>query len=121
MGYNSARPAVEPYQQPITRNQNMPFNPTLPAPNSEMRSEEMRNQFNGLKDLIDESIPASEKGAANGVATLDGSGLLEQHVSWDKVYGKPTPTADGTYTVGLGTANNGTITIVGGIITAVQE
>lgn len=32
-----------------------------------------------------------------------------------------TPFADGTYTVGLGTSQNGTITIVKGIITGVQE
>jgi hypothetical protein len=31
------------------------------------------------------------------------------------------PIADGTYTMGLGTATNGTITIKGGIITAIQE
>ena len=32
-----------------------------------------------------------------------------------------TPVADGTYTVGIGTTQNGTITISSGIITAVQE
>jgi len=32
-----------------------------------------------------------------------------------------TPVADGTYTVGIGTTTNGTITISGGIITAIQE
>ena len=37
----------------------MPFNPALPLENSEMRSEEMRNQFIGLKDLIDAIPPAS--------------------------------------------------------------
>ncbi len=36
----------------------MPFNPALPLENSEMRSEEMRNQFTGLKDLIDAIPPA---------------------------------------------------------------
>ena len=35
----------------------MAFNPNLPATDSEMRSEEMRSQFTGLKDLID-AIPA---------------------------------------------------------------
>src|SRR5690349_10678384 len=71
----------------------MSFNPSLPASNSEMRSEEMRNQFNGLKDLID----------------------------WNTLPNKPTPVANGTYTIGTGTAQNGTITVVGGIITAVQQ
>ena len=32
-----------------------------------------------------------------------------------------TPVADGTYTVGIGATTNGTITVEGGIITAVQE
>ena len=35
----------------------MPFDPTLPKTDSEMKSAEMRNQFNGLKELID-AIPA---------------------------------------------------------------
>ena len=34
----------------------MPFNPALPLEDSEMRSDEMRNQFTGLKDLIDAGI-----------------------------------------------------------------
>jgi len=32
-----------------------------------------------------------------------------------------TPVANGTYTVGIGGTTNGTITIVGGVITAIQE
>ena len=35
----------------------MAFDPTLPANNAEVRSEELRNQFTGLKDLID-AVPA---------------------------------------------------------------
>ncbi len=31
----------------------MPFDPTIPLENSEMRSEEMRNQFNALNDKIE--------------------------------------------------------------------
>jgi hypothetical protein len=54
-----------------------------------MRSEEMRDQFNGLKTLIDENIPASEKGAADGVASLDSSGLLTEQVDWSHVANKP--------------------------------
>lgn len=34
---------------------------------------------------------------------------------------KTTPVADGTYTVGLGGSQDGTITITNGVITAVQE
>src|SRR5437667_204277 len=67
----------------------MPFNPTLPALDSEMRSEEMRDQFNGLKTLIDENIPASEKGAADGVASLDSNALLVEQVDWSNVANKP--------------------------------
>lgn len=32
-----------------------------------------------------------------------------------------TPVVDGTYTIGLGVTNNGTITVASGIITAIQE
>src|ERR1041384_4078579 len=59
----------------------MPFDPTKPVENTEVDAVELRNQFTGLKTLIDENIPASEKGAANGVATLDGAGVLEQPVN----------------------------------------
>ncbi len=38
----------------------MPFDPTLPASNSEVKSAELRNQFNGLKDLIDALPPETE-------------------------------------------------------------
>ena len=31
----------------------MPFDPTLPLASSQVNSAELRNQFNGLKDLID--------------------------------------------------------------------
>jgi len=31
----------------------MAFDPTLPVTNSEVRSAELRNQFTGLKELID--------------------------------------------------------------------
>jgi len=31
----------------------MPFDPTLPATNSPIASAELRNQFNGLKSLVD--------------------------------------------------------------------
>src|SRR5262245_30850190 len=99
----------------------MPFNPSLPATNSPMLSAEMRNQFNGLKDLIDDNIPASEKGATDGVATLDGAGRLVEPADWDTLANKPVPVADGTYTMGFGTVQNGTITVVDGIITGIQE
>jgi hypothetical protein len=35
----------------------MPFNPSLPAPDSPIRSDELRNQFNALKGLIDALVP----------------------------------------------------------------
>src|SRR5437870_9757169 len=67
----------------------MPFDPTKPATNSLIVSGELRDQFNGLKTLIDENIPATEKGAANGVASLDSSGLLTEQVDWSHVANKP--------------------------------
>ena len=97
----------------------MSFNPTLPATNSEMRSEEMRDQFNGLKSLIGENIPTTEKGAANGVASLGADGVLAQAAQWASLSGKLAPVPDGTYTVGFGTVQNGTITVVNGIITGI--
>ncbi len=39
----------------------MPFNPNLPANNSPIISAELRNQFNGLKTLID-AVPAGPQG-----------------------------------------------------------
>jgi len=39
----------------------MAFDPTLPATNSEIRSAELRNQFNGLKEIID-AVPAGPPG-----------------------------------------------------------
>lgn len=41
----------------------MPFNPTLPADHSDILSAELRNQFNGLKSLID-AVPAGPAGPA---------------------------------------------------------
>jgi hypothetical protein len=99
----------------------MPFNPTLPAPNSPILSAELRDQFNGIKALVDEKLPASEKGVADGVASLDGNGRLVQPADWNSLANKPSPVADGTYTVGLGAYQNGTITVVNGIITGIQE
>ena len=99
----------------------MPFDPTLPVNNSVVRAAELRNQFNALKALDDAKLPTAEKGAANGVASLDGNGRVAQAADFATLANKPTPVADGTYTVGIGTVQNGTITVVGGIITAVQE
>src|SRR5438132_1369131 len=93
----------------------MPFNPTLPATNSEMSSAEMRDQFNGLKTLIDENIPTTEKGAANGVASLDASSLLVQSVDWSKLVNTPslvlaTGVAGGQTIIG-GTAASNNLTL----------
>ena len=34
----------------------MPFDSTLPKPNSKIRSSELRNQYNGLKEIIDGTL-----------------------------------------------------------------
>ncbi len=39
----------------------MPFDPDIPAPHSKLKSVEMRDQFNGLKELID-AVPAGPPG-----------------------------------------------------------
>src|SRR2546422_10868232 len=84
----------------------MPFNPTLPAPNSLIVSAELRDQFNGLKTLIDDNIPAAEKGVADGVASLDSNGLLVEQVDWSHVANKPS--------LVLATGIAGGQTIIGG-------
>ena len=46
----------------------MPFDPNLPAENSEMRSVEMRNQFNDLNDRLVAAMAALDW--SNGCARL---------------------------------------------------
>lgn len=53
------------------------------------------------------------------VMRLTGAGVLNIKTGFS-VDGTP-PVADGTYTVGIGSTQNGTITTKGGIITAIQE
>jgi hypothetical protein len=57
----------------------MPFDPTLPATNSPIASAELRNQFNGLKTLVDarpttlqmnNAIVSGAAGNCDGVAAL---------------------------------------------------
>jgi len=55
----------------------MPYDPTLPANNSPIVSAELRNQFAGLKELID-GMPnfttiddAINSGTANNIATFE--------------------------------------------------
>ena len=48
----------------------MPFDPTKPATNSQITSLELRNQLNGLKDLID-AIPPQEVTQAELDAAID--------------------------------------------------
>ncbi len=47
----------------------MPFDPSLPAPNSPLVSAEMRGQLNGLKDLID-GVPVVTGVVIDSVTTL---------------------------------------------------
>jgi len=49
----------------------MSFNPTLPANNSQVSSAELRNQFNGLKSLIDALPPGvTQQELADAFSTL---------------------------------------------------
>jgi hypothetical protein len=60
----------------------MPYDPTLPANNSPIVSQELRNQFNGLKDLIDDlqsQINALKPPPTNIVLSYDGS---SDNASW---------------------------------------
>jgi hypothetical protein len=52
----------------------MPFDPTLPINNTVIDADELRAQFNGLKDLID-AVPAGPAGAdgAPGASGNDGA------------------------------------------------
>ncbi|MCG3148071.1 MAG: hypothetical protein PCFJNLEI_01513 [Verrucomicrobiae bacterium] len=49
----------------------MPFNPLLPAPNSVITSSELRNQFTGLKDLIDAVAAPTQLRDAENIVSLD--------------------------------------------------
>jgi hypothetical protein len=49
----------------------MAFDPTLPAPRTRVRSQELRNQFNGLKEIIDAQAVTIAAQAAE-IAMLQG-------------------------------------------------
>ena len=49
----------------------MAFDPTLPQTNSPIASAELRDQFNGLKDLVD-GLPASPTPFARSCNTAPG-------------------------------------------------
>ena len=51
----------------------MPFDPALPATNSEILSAELRSQFNGLKTLID-AVPAGPAGATGAAGAAGPQG-----------------------------------------------
>jgi hypothetical protein len=97
----------------------MPFDPANPQNGRIVDADFLRAQFNALKTLGDAKLPASEKGTANGVASLDVNSRLVQPADWSTLANKPVPVADGTYTMGFGTQQNGTITVVGGMITGI--
>src|SRR2546428_8126918 len=48
----------------------MPFNPNEPQSGEIVDADVLRAQFNALKTLDDAKLPAAEKAAANGVASL---------------------------------------------------
>jgi len=53
----------------------MPYNPALPLPNSEIESAVLRNQFNGLKELID-AVPAGPPGPPGPQGNTGGTGPI---------------------------------------------
>ena len=83
------------------------------------------------------NITAGIGGSTNGVINLNSNTQLQQGLAdstnslgtlgqalistGSQVVWGATPFADGTYTVGIGITQNGTITIVNGIITNIQE
>lgn len=73
--------------------------------------------FTGEEDLI-VLTSGLITAKANAVIALSGTGYVD---SPKYKVGGTDPVADGTYIVGIGGTTNGTITIKGGIITAVQE
>src|SRR5882672_7081248 len=90
----------------------MPFNPTLPITGSEIHSAELRNQFNGLKDLID-AIPAVPPETDPVFAASEAALLLPgDKVKLDAAAPLASPTFTGTVAgitkamVGLGNVPN---------------
>ena len=60
-------------------------------------------------------------GTDGKLPAIDGSNLTGITLAKVAADSSITPITDGTYTVGIGTSQNGTITVAGGIITAVQQ
>jgi len=97
----------------------MSFDPTLPATNSEMRSEEMRNQFNGLKTADRRETSRHEKAAPTASRlSMPAASRAASRLDHAREQALPWPTAR---TPSHRTVQNGTITVVGGIITGIQE
>jgi hypothetical protein len=46
----------------------MPFDPTLPVNNSLVSSSELRNQFTGLKTIVDQNASAANAALINAIA-----------------------------------------------------
>lgn len=101
--------------------------PTIPSTSNLLKGD-------GSGGVSDSGVTGVGGGGGGSIAfgttgtrsTITGNGIADQS------YGLPNrtgtiavttvaPVADGTYTVGLGVGTNGTITVNGGIITAVQE
>ena len=111
----------------------MTFNPALPADHSVLSSAEMRAQLTALKALIDAvpdfaralfsegllfsldntdpDAPFWQTNQPVHAAGFTGDGSALTGLSIPQVAGA-APVADGTYTMGLGPATNGTITAV---------
>jgi len=73
----------------------MSFDPNLPAARSKIRSAELRNQFNGLKELIDEPSPEVAALTAR-VAALEAqlAAQAAQIAAWQTALGQKTSPDD---------------------------
>src|ERR1043166_9491285 len=69
----------------------MPYNPNEPQNGEIVDADLLRAQFNALKTLDDAKLPAAEKAAANGVASLDANSRLVQPADWSSLANKPVP------------------------------
>ena len=73
----------------------MPFDPTLPANNSPIVSAELRNQFNGLKTLMDAKPSSADMNAAiNNAIQQNASANSNSVAAFDGEFSDPPTVAE---------------------------